>query len=182
LVAIARRCFGAAGSTDVAMEDIAAAAGIARSTLYVYFPSRSDLLHAATAAMYAEFDEELRGATPAPTAIEQLRTLIAALVTVVDRDRKFFRLLLGAEQLASVEGAAIGAALASIALAINAETVAILERGVSERCFAPSAPNQADLVGQQLLGALAVRSSEPQLVDHQVFVDRIVTFLTHALT
>jgi len=180
-VAIARRCFGEAGSTDVAMEEVAAAAGIARSTLYVYFPSRSELLHAATAAMYSEFDQELRSAAPAPSAVEQLRSLITALVVVVDRDRKFFRLLLGAEASPSVEGVAIGAALANIAIAINAETVSILERGVKERCFAQSAPAQADLVGQQLLGALAVRSSEVSESDRAIFVDRIVTFLAQAL-
>ena len=107
--------------------------------------------------------------------------VITALVVVVDRDRKFFRLPLGAEASPSVEGVAIGAALANIAIAINAETVAILERGVKERCFAASAPAQADLVGQQLLGALAVRSSEVSESDRAIFVDRIVTFLAQAL-
>jgi AcrR family transcriptional regulator len=164
------------------MEEIAAAAGIARSTLYVYFPSRSDLLHAATGAMYAEFAEELRKAAPAPTAVAQLRSLIGALVVVVDRDRKFFRLLLGAEASPSVEGVAIGAALANIAIAINAETVAILQRGVAEGCFCATAPAQADLVGQQLLGALAVRSSDVGDANLENFVDRIATFLAQALT
>ena len=163
------------------MEEIAAAAGIARSTLYVYFPSRSELLHAATSAMYEEFAEQLRSAAPAGTAVEQLRTLITALVLVVDRDRKFFRLLLGAEASPSVEGVAIGAALANIAIAINAETVAILDRGTKEGCFAQGATNKADLVGQQLLGALTVRSSEVQNVERHHFVDRIVTFLAQAL-
>lgn len=163
------------------MEEIAAAAGIARSTLYVYFPSRGELLHAATSSMYEEFAEQLRRAEPAPTATQQLHTLITALVDVVDRDRKFFRLLLGAETSPSVEGVAIGAALANIAIAINAETVAILERGVAEGCFAKMAPSQADLVGQQLLGALAVRSSEQGASDAATFTARIVTFLTRAL-
>lgn len=166
----------------MAMEEIAAAAGIARSTLYVYFPSRSELLHAATSAMYEEFAEQLSSAEAAPTAVEQLRTLITALVLVVDRDRKFFRLLLGAEASPSVEGVAIGAALANIALAINAETVTILKRGTQEGCFAQGATNKADLVGQQLLGALAVRSSDVRNVERHHFVDRLVTFLAQALT
>lgn len=44
ILAAARSCYLADGISKTGMRDVASAAGVARSTLYRYFPSRDDLL------------------------------------------------------------------------------------------------------------------------------------------
>src|SRR5271170_198094 len=77
----ARRLFGERGTTDVSMDEIASQAGVARSTVYVYFSNRDDLLRACVQSMYDRLEDTIAlvvdgGATP----VERLRGLILGLL------------------------------------------------------------------------------------------------------
>ena len=72
----AREVFGEKGFTDASMDEIAARAGLAKGTLYLYFPSKRDVYIAA----FQRGLEELR---------KQTQTEIAAQGTVHDKIRAF---------------------------------------------------------------------------------------------
>ena len=75
-----------AGRGDAAsMSDVAAAAGVARATLYRYFPSREALLDALGRLALDETGELLRGARLDEVAVEDgIARAVRALVTVGD--------------------------------------------------------------------------------------------------
>ena len=77
ILAAARECYLEDGISQTGMREVAAAAGVARSTLYRYFPSRDDVLVAVIkqemqAANIAIQDKLTRFAEPADVIVEGL--------------------------------------------------------------------------------------------------------------
>jgi AcrR family transcriptional regulator len=60
IIAAARRCYLADGIAATGMKEVAAAAGIARSTLYRYFPGRDELLVATVKVEMEAFNDWIR--------------------------------------------------------------------------------------------------------------------------
>jgi TetR/AcrR family transcriptional regulator len=60
IVDAARRCYLAKGIAGTGMQDVAAAAGLARSTVYRYFPGRDDLLVATIKGEMEQLNKRLR--------------------------------------------------------------------------------------------------------------------------
>jgi AcrR family transcriptional regulator len=162
VIDVARRLFGERGTTEVSMDEIAAEAGVARSTVYVYFANRDELLRACLQRMLNQLLESIavdweRDTEPA----QRLRTLIGGMFERLDDNPAFFRLALVTQEAVAQGSAAVGSELALIGLEIAGMIDNLYLEGVSSGLFRPMEPDRAtSLIGQQIYGAMSVRASE----------------------
>jgi AcrR family transcriptional regulator len=162
VIDVARRLFGERGTTEVSMDEIAAEAGVARSTVYVYFANRDELLRACLQRMLNQLLESIavdweRDTEPA----QRLRTLIGGMFERLDDNPAFFRLALVTQEAVTQGSAAVGSELALIGLEIAGMIQNLYLEGVSSGLFRPMEPDRAtSLIGQQIYGAMSVRASE----------------------
>ena len=181
IIDVARRLFGQRGSLEVSMDEIAAGAGVVRSTLYVYFPNRTELLVGCVASMYAQMTDALAldtGRSPS----EALERLITALLTTIDEDPFFFRLVMAVQSAPSPAGAAVSAQIGGIGEEVAARVIALLEEGTTSEAWRVDDPTRTSiLIGQQIYGALAVRSATGPTGPADAAAAEIVGLLTHGL-
>ena len=163
VVDVARRLFGDRGSTDVSMDEIAAEAGVARSTVYVYFANRDELLRACLSGLHTQLLEAIaetweHDADPA----HRLERLIGEMLAIVDDNPAFFRLALVTQGTVSQGAEAVGAELALIGLDVARLIRDLFVQGVVDGLFAEMDPDRAtSLIGQQVYGAMSIRAAEP---------------------
>jgi AcrR family transcriptional regulator len=114
ILSAARQCYLEVGISKTGMGEVARAAGVARSTLYRYFPSRDDVLVATIKremdALNLTIQEKLTGfAEPADVVVEGLILAISEIpqrpllraVFVSDEDAKARRTVWGSEIIVS---------------------------------------------------------------------------------
>jgi AcrR family transcriptional regulator len=163
VIEVARRLFGERGTTDVSMDDIAAEAGVARSTVYVYFANRDELLRACLKGMHEQLLEDVAGTwehDAEPT--RRLERLIEAMLVRIDDNPAFFRLALLTQGTVSQGGEAVGNELALIGLNIARLIRDLCADAVAQGTFRDIDPDKATaLIGQQIYGAMSVRAGEP---------------------
>ncbi|HEY5096583.1 MAG TPA: TetR/AcrR family transcriptional regulator [Acidimicrobiales bacterium] len=163
VIEVARRLFGERGTTDVSMDDIAAEAGVARSTVYVYFANRDELLRACLKGMHEQLLEDVAGTwehDAEPT--RRLERLIEAMLVRIDDNPAFFRLALLTQGTVSQGGEAVGSELALIGLNIARLIRDLCADAVAQGTFRDIDPDKATaLIGQQIYGAMSVRAGEP---------------------
>ena len=180
----ARRLFGERGSTDVSMDEIAAEAGVARSTVYVYFSNRDDLLRACVQSMYDRMTETIAlivsdDASPA----ERLRGLILGLLERIDESPAFFRLAMATQATPGEGSAAVGGALMMIGLDMIRVLEELVVAGVAAGDFRADldVDRAVVLVGQQIYGALSVRAGEPDPIPAARAADEFCDFVRRGL-
>ncbi|HXY28786.1 MAG TPA: helix-turn-helix domain-containing protein, partial [Acidimicrobiales bacterium] len=138
IIDTARRLFGQRGTTDVPMEEIAAEAGVARSTLYVYFANRDELLRACVQNMYDRLQDAValvddERATPR----QRLSGLILGLLERIDESPAFFRLAMATQGTGAEGSAAVGGALMLIGLDMMRVLEQLVMAGVTSGDFRP---------------------------------------------
>jgi TetR/AcrR family fatty acid metabolism transcriptional regulator len=184
VVDVARRLFGERG-VDVSMDEIAAEAGVARSTVYVYFANRDELLKACVQSMYDRMQDTIAlivadDASPA----ERLRGLILGLLERIDESPAFFRLAMATQATTGAAGsAAVGGALMMIGLDMIRVLEKLARAGVAAGDFRADLDLERAvvLVGQQIYGALSVRAGEPDPIPAERAADEICDFVRRGL-
>jgi AcrR family transcriptional regulator len=185
LIDTARRLFGERGTTDVSMDEIAAEAGVARSTVYVYFANRDELLRACVQSMYDRLQDTIAlvvddGATP----VARLRGLILGVLERVDESPAFFRLAMATQSTTTAAGSeAVGGALMMIGLDMIRVLEDLVVAGMATGDFRGDlvADRAVVLVGQQIYGALSVRAGEPEPIPAPQAADEICSFVCRGL-
>ncbi len=183
VIEVARRLFGERGTTDVSMDEIAAEAGVARSTVYVYFANRDELLRACLTGMHEQLLEDIAETwehDAEPT--RRLERLVEAMLIRIDDSPAFFRLALLTQGTVGQGGEAVGTELALIGLNIARLLTDLYNDGVASGDFRPMDPDLAvSLIGQQIYGAMSVRAAEPLPPDAADAATHIADFLLRGL-
>jgi AcrR family transcriptional regulator len=163
VVSVARRLFGERGTTDVSMDEIAAKAGVARSTVYVYFANRDELLRACLKGMHDQLIDDIAESWEEDADVSRrLRRLIEGMLERIDDDPAFFRLALVTQGSMTLGGEAVGTELALIGLNIARLLRDLYVDGQASGIFRDMDPDRAtSLIGQQIYGAMSVRAGEP---------------------
>jgi AcrR family transcriptional regulator len=184
VIDVARRLFGERGTTDVSMDEIAVEAGVARSTVYVYFANRDELLRACLKGMHNQLLDDIaltweQDSDPA----RRLERLIEGMLERIDADPAFFRLALVAQGSVSQGGEAVGTELAQIGLDIARLISDLYVEGVAAGTFRDIDPDQATaLIGQQIYGAMSVRAADPGPLPRDEAAAEVADFVVRALS
>jgi len=183
IIDVARRLFGDRGTTEVPMDEIAAEAGVARSTLYVYFANRDELLRACLQRMHTLLLDAVvvsweRDGSP----VERLRTLVLAMLERIDDNPAFFRLTLATQGAPSQVASTVGAELDLIGLDVAGLIRDVIVQGTHSGDFRLLDADKAmTFVGQQLYGAMSVRAGDPRPAPRHEAADELCTFLLYGL-
>jgi AcrR family transcriptional regulator len=183
VVEVARRLFGERGTTDVSMDEIATEAGVARSTVYVYFANREELLRACLDGMHAQLLEAIaviweREIDP----VNRLERLVSELLARIDEHPAFFRLALLVQGTAGRGGEAIGSELATISLNIARIIRDLCVEGMEAGVFrSMDADRATTLIGQQIYGAMSVRAGEPVTEPREKVAAETTAFILRGL-
>jgi TetR/AcrR family fatty acid metabolism transcriptional regulator len=181
IIETARRLFGERATTEVPMDEIAAEAGVARSTVYVYFTNRDELLQACVQSMYEHLQDAIAVVSAdEATPYERMRQLVLGLLERIDESPAFFRLAMATQSTTGAAGsAAVGGALMVIGLDMIRLLEEIVTAGMETGDFRPDLDRDRAVVlmGQQIYGALSVRAGEPDSVPAVQAADAICDFV-----
>ena len=185
IIDTARRVIGERGTTEVSMDEIATRAGVARSTIYVYFASRDELLQACVQSMYDTIKDTVAEVfEDSAPPFDRLLALIGGVLERIDESPAFFRLAMATQATTGAVGAAaVGGALMMIGLDMMRLLDDIISAGIDDGLFRADLERDGavTLIGQQIYGALSVRAGDPDPVPVSQASDEICTFILHGL-
>src|SRR5262245_38490817 len=163
----ARRVIGEMGFAEASIDRIAEAAGVARSTLYVYFDGKEDLLNQCIAQLRLGLGERVRRAVEEAQGTEdRLAAFLAAHFDYVGTVREFFRAVMavrGVDPFFSPPGSGTPPELETIRADSEAVIEGILRDAVATGDIpASQVPAALELLGVLIYGALMRRTLAPE--------------------
>jgi AcrR family transcriptional regulator len=163
----ARRVIGEVGFSEASIDRIAEAAGVARSTLYVYFDGKEDLLNQCIAQLRLGLGERVRQAVEEATGTEErLSAFLAAIFDYVGSVREFFRAVMavrGVDPFFSPPGSGSPPELETIRAESEAVVESILKDAVAAGDIAaPDIPGALELLAVLVYGALMRRAQQAE--------------------
>jgi AcrR family transcriptional regulator len=91
ILAAARKLLEQRGLKALTMDEIAAAAGVAKGTLYLYFQSKDELILAMISQVGENMLRDVESSLQAPgTPLERLTHMVSVLLDYLDRERLLF--------------------------------------------------------------------------------------------
>jgi AcrR family transcriptional regulator len=163
----ARRVIGEMGFADASIDRIAEAAGVARSTLYVYFDGKEDLLNQCIAQLRLGLGERVRQAVEEASGTEErLAAFLCAHFEYVSSVREFFRALMavrGVDPFFSPPGGGTPPELETIRAESGAVVEGILkDAAATGEIPAERLPAALELLAVLVYGALMRRAQQAE--------------------
>jgi len=161
----ARRVIGEVGFAEASIDRIAEAAGVARSTLYVYFEGKEDVLNQCIAQLRVGLGERVREAVDAASGTQaRLAAFLAVNFDYVGSVREFFRAVMavrGADPFFSAPGAGSPPELETLRAESQAVVDGILKDAVSAGEVAErDSATASDLLAVLIYGSLMRRATQ----------------------
>jgi len=163
--------FGKLGYANASIERIAEEAGVARSTVYVYFPNKDLLLNQCLARHRVELGARVREAIEGASGFEaRLAAFFAAVLGYVGEVSEFFRALMGLQGIDPFFGAGSSEVPTPELETLRAEVQGIVDRVFREAIAAGELAPESEPIAREALplllyGALMRRSIAPGPAD-----------------
>ncbi len=179
--------FGKLGYAEASIERIAEEAGVARSTVYVYFPNKELLLNHCLARHRVVLGGRVRAAVESAVGLEaRLAAFFSAVLLYVGEVSEFFRALMGVRGIDPFFGASSSEVptpeLETLREEVQLVVDSIFASAIAAGELAPEAePLARDALPLMLYGALMRRTIAPGPADPSPESKRLVQMLLHGV-
>lgn len=163
--------FGKLGYANASIERIAEEAGVARSTVYVYFPNKDLLLNQCLARHRVALNARVREAVASEGGLEaRLAAFFTAVLVYVGQVSEFFRALMGVRGFDPFFGAGSSEVATPELEALREEVQAVVDRLFSDAIAAGELAPESEALAREALqlvlyGALMRRAVAPSAAD-----------------
>lgn len=163
--------FGKLGYANASIERIAEEAGVARSTVYVYFPNKDLLLNQCLARHRVALSARVREAVESVGGFEaRLAAFFTAVLVYVGQVSDFFRALMGVRGFDPFFGAGSSEVATPELETLRAEVQGVVDRLFSDALAAGELAPEAEPLAREslqlvLYGALMRRAIAPSAAD-----------------
>jgi AcrR family transcriptional regulator len=179
--------FGKLGYTNASIERIAEEAGVARSTVYVYFPNKELLLNHCLARHRVALSERVQTAVQAASGFEaRLAAFLNATLAYVGEVSEFFRALMGVRGIDPFFGASSSEVPTPEIDTLREELQGLVDRLFADALAAGELAPEAEALAREALplllyGALMRRSIAPGPADPSREAEQLVRVLIHGV-